>query len=171
MSEFTSGLLFLNNNLDKFDKNVKELGLNWQAEGLNNKWLFILMEDEDFAPVPHEKIIELSKQFPILFFINAEDHKWGFRIYNEGLMVSTFFIPHGEINLAKSKLNKLDIDEFKVFKIGEEDLNNLKKLLLENEKVENTWQQVELFKQLLNLEEFSWIENFIVLDDEELLDD
>ncbi|KRE92156.1 hypothetical protein ASG89_33435 [Paenibacillus sp. Soil766] len=90
MSEFTSGNLFLNTNWEI----VKQLAPSGALlKQLNKEWMLLLTKDnymEDYeAP---EYIYNISKQAPILYFYNFEDHFWGYRLFYGGEEVADVHI-------------------------------------------------------------------------------
>ncbi|MCS7460902.1 hypothetical protein N0M98_12185 [Paenibacillus doosanensis] len=77
MSEFTVGTLFRTS--ECVDKTFSEmLADKDRIEKLNDIWSVILMEDQYLShPATVEKLAELSRKKPLLYFYNAEDHGWG----------------------------------------------------------------------------------------------
>ncbi|MBY0014092.1 hypothetical protein [Paenibacillus typhae] len=82
MSEFTSGSLFLKIHRDRV---IMEAPKGALLKDFSNSWTVLLTEDnyaeELRAP---EYIYSISKEVPLLYFYNYEDHFWGYRIFHMG---------------------------------------------------------------------------------------
>ncbi|WP_138754588.1 hypothetical protein [Paenibacillus sinopodophylli] len=76
MSEFTSGNLTLTAYKDQLDQSK----LNYIKE-LNEEWVVFFTDDTDISDNVSDTVLHLSEQLPVLYFYNAEDHGWGYRIF------------------------------------------------------------------------------------------
>ena len=158
MSNFTIGIFIPNSNQNILERIIKRNRLNWYLNEINNKWSILVTEDQFVIENSTlQKITKFSSEMPFLYFLDAEDHEWGFTIFNEGLEKVSIFVPHGQIP-SRSDLNIeyiLGIEEFKVFDISEKTINQISKILLNsNNLFENTWQQAKEFKKVVGIEEF-----------------
>ncbi|UQZ86325.1 hypothetical protein SK3146_05618 [Paenibacillus konkukensis] len=94
MSEFTAGTLFRTSDFadETFGATLTDKD---RIEILNDTWSVILMEDEylgDSATV--EKLAGLSRKKPLLYFYNAEDHGWGFKVFDDGRITSSLDVSY-----------------------------------------------------------------------------
>ena len=155
LSNFTIGILILNENRDVFKRLIKRNNLPWDLDQINQRWSLVETEDQFVIEEPTlKKIAEFSKELPFLYFLDAEDHEWGFTIFNDGRELATFYVPHGDIVDSAINIENISL-KFKVFDISDELINKVTRIILNtNEAFENTWQQVEEFKKAIGIEEF-----------------
>lgn len=155
MSNFTFGILMLNQNRDIFKRCIEKNNLEWDLNRINERWS-VLETDDQFVieKSTFNMIVGFSKEMPFLYFLDAEDHEWGFTIFDHGCEIVSFNVQHGEI--IDSDVNIGDISkEFMVFNMSKETINQISKILFNaNNTFENTWQQVEEFKKAIGIEEF-----------------
>ncbi|WP_066499816.1 hypothetical protein [Abyssisolibacter fermentans] len=90
MSEFTSGNLILSKHKNVIDKNKIE-GI--KIGELNSKWTVILTENDYLDEVP-EYIINISKETPVMIFLNFEDHGWGYKIINNKKELANIYVDY-----------------------------------------------------------------------------
>lgn len=112
MSEFTFG--FLVRNTEQNQQFVKELANTSLMKPLNSDWLVFNYEDWG---VP-KSILTLSKSTPVLLFHNAEDHGWGFEIYQNGEEISKLDISYEmeeEFILKEFEKRYPDIEDYVEF--------------------------------------------------------
>ena len=85
MSEFSSGFLILKKNGKKEETLLKSIKTEIILKDLNNKWAVFFIESETFMELEKvDKILDISKKIPVIYFFNAEDHGWGYNIFHEG---------------------------------------------------------------------------------------
>jgi len=95
MSEFTNGLLFLKLNLETAKQITEEsIGqvYDYIIHDVNNKWSVVLVENfgiDMSTPRFQKWLMEMSDEFPILFFDHAEDHGWSHRLINTSSITSS----------------------------------------------------------------------------------
>lgn len=153
MSEFTSGSLVLNNDIYKNTllinprvQNIYQLNDNWIVFLTNDTYL-----DNDFP----KSIIEISKEIPILYFYNFEDHCWGFRIVINGEEATSFELDYElrnrmVIDLAQKRYPDKDIIEFLYI---DEEGSTLRKEI-EEEIDSNFWDSLRSKYAGLDIEKF-----------------
>lgn len=109
MSEFTAGLLYLSGDANRISAALEENADFVEGrEELDEHWHVMLLDfsahgllalaDADLAGMNgqeraefdalNDALKELSKAAPILYFYNAEDHGWGYRLYHQGQRVA-----------------------------------------------------------------------------------
>ncbi|MGO4547358.1 hypothetical protein AB4Z29_21475 [Paenibacillus sp. 2TAB23] len=200
MSEFTAGNL----TLVSFKEQITSDQLSYIKE-LNEDWLVFFTDETGVSDEPSEAVNDLSGDVPVLFFHNAEDHGWGYRIIHkkellakvdvnyeleESMLMQLVEKRHPDIDdpiellyiddegealrarymeeiSASSELQQAialqfssrNVEHFKLFNIDAEKIQKLNGLLTYENwlQLESPWQLVEQFKELLNLEEMSWI--------------
>ena len=94
MSEFTSGLLFLQENRDAV-KTSAENHLNpvfeYIVHKVNNRWSALLAEDYSNHRIS-TLIKEISQDFPVLYFDHAGDHGWSYRLIEAYTVTSSIAV-------------------------------------------------------------------------------
>jgi translation elongation factor EF-G len=112
MSEFTFG--FLVRNTEQNQQFVKEIANTVLMKPLNSDWVVFNYEDWD---VP-QSILTLSKSTPVLLFHNAEDHGWGFEIFQNGEGISKLDISYEmeeEFIMKEFEKRNPDMDDYVEF--------------------------------------------------------
>ncbi|MEI7024425.1 hypothetical protein [Paenibacillus sp. y28] len=95
MSEFTAGILFRNTKLKSVQAAVQPLSEDFRTGSLNEDWGVILLKDEYLeSPETVETVKKLSEAAPLLHFHNAEDHGWGYTIFNEGRITASLYLSY-----------------------------------------------------------------------------
>jgi hypothetical protein len=85
MSEFTDGVLFLNQHIEI----IKTLQLDYWLHTLNNRWSAMLFPDFESWHEPRISDLKaLSKECPLLNFQHGGDHGWGYQIVDKGNIVA-----------------------------------------------------------------------------------
>lgn len=199
MSEFTFG--FLVKNEGQNDELVRKIVNTTYVKELNEDWLVFIEGNWD---VP-QSVLELSREIPVLKFENAEDHGWGFSIFNNGEEITTieisyeledkmimleverrhpeiedmtefiYFDPKGReiyaqiqkelpnnelfAETVRKQFNLLNTQSFELFQVGQDKINELNQILTSEYYInlKNKYEVVNRFKEILNLEEMSWI--------------
>lgn len=114
MSEFTSGHLLLMKNVETIKHFIERGDILLK---LNNKWCIYLYDGGSyFNEGPDNKVLSISQELPILYFYNAEDHGWGYKIYDKGKCIAKLDINYdilfGDSMELIQKINpKFDIME------------------------------------------------------------
>lgn len=200
MSEFTSGFLIEAGNESSISKYARSKSV---TKKINSKWIAYLTEGDNDAG-----IIEMSFEFPILFFEHAEDHGWGYHIYRNGNIAASLRIDYeveegllwsliqerypednpievlyshndgnlGEelreevrnnlADLTKRTFDKANFESFSDFGIEDEIIKQLQAyfqppILTSN----NLHESVNVFKQLVMINEMSWVRYDHVVED------
>jgi hypothetical protein len=181
MSEFTFGLLYRHADASVLDPLLDEIAYVNDHDELNEGWhvatvdmdaIGVLFEPES-AALPEEvrqmkqatldPLLALSRQAPVLFFYNAGDHGWGYRLFRAGTQAAAFdFSYEAESPDAAINLAARHPEQFAGFGLTPEAQHRLSDLLDEPA----LWQAlsdgsyfdlVERFKQILGIEEMTWI--------------
>lgn len=200
MSEFTAGNL----TLVSFKEQITPDQLSYIKE-LNGDWLVFFTDETGVNDEASETVNDLTEDIPVLFFYNAEDHGWGYRIIHkkellakvdvnyeleESMLMQLVEKRHPDMDdpiellyiddegeelrarymeevSASSELQQAialqfssrNVEHFKLFNVDAEKIQKLNGLLTYENwlRLESPWQLVEQFKELLNLEEMSWI--------------
>lgn len=87
MSEFTSGHLMLALHKEIIHNHVIAGAV---VKQLDEKWVSFFTPDDHYLEYQNapEFVYKLSKDAPVLFFCNFEDHFWGYRIFSKGQEVA-----------------------------------------------------------------------------------
>ncbi|WP_141500059.1 hypothetical protein [Paenibacillus luteus] len=171
MSEFTYGNIIRNVDQTKL---VEHLPKGTPTLKLSEDWFaFFTPEDGEFvAPLLLEK---LSERCPILYFTHLEDHGWGFDIFDKGEAISSLQVLYELMDDEDEEM--MDEDEeadasvlngymklrpraeaFSVFELEKEQIKSLEQLFAGNLAFdEEEFVAVETFKELLGIQEMSWI--------------
>ncbi|WP_219838392.1 hypothetical protein [Paenibacillus sp. R14(2021)] len=171
MSEFTYGNIIRTVDQPKL---IEKLPAGTPMLKLSEKWLaFFTSEDGEFAA--SQQLKTLSAHCPILYFTNLEDHGWGFEILQGGEVVSNLQVlyelmdgdieelmdEYGEVgaSVLEGYMNQNpQAEAFRVFELREEQIKAIEELLAGNLSFgEEDFIAVEKFKELLGIEEMSWI--------------
>ncbi|AZN39916.1 hypothetical protein [Paenibacillus albus] len=171
MSEFTYGNII--RSVDK-TKLLEILPTGTPTLKLNEDWIaFFTSEDGEF--VASKQLKALSENCPILYFTNLEDHGWGFEIFHRGEVVSNLEVLYElmdeefdeimdeydevEASILEGYMNQNpDAEAFKLFGLSDEQIKCIEELLAGNLAFgEEEFVAVERFKELLGIEEMSWI--------------
>jgi hypothetical protein len=165
MSEFTFGFLVRNTELN--EQFVKKLANTPLMRPLNSDWLVLNYEDWGI----HQSILTLSKSTPVLLFHNAEDHGWGFEIFQNGEGISKLDISYEmeeEFILKEFEKRYPDMEDYFEFMYmnpeGQEIYAKLKEEMDISEKVEEQFASCDInaFK-LLSVDENQIKELYTIL--------
>ncbi|WP_143536063.1 hypothetical protein [Saccharibacillus sp. O23] len=106
MSEFTSGNLILNRNLE-----AVEAFRPTKVKTLNDEWsVFFTSRTENRFEEPNE-VLDAKSDVPVMRFDNAEDHGWEFAIVKSGKVLSRFgFLYEQETMDLVELVERLDPD-------------------------------------------------------------
>lgn len=176
MSEFSSGVLFLKSNLEDVKKNFKEQieKGDYILYPLNEKWhglypldMFLMKEQTT------NDLKSLSNKVPLLYFLNCEDHDWGYKLFANGetrayCMIPTLMSnPESCISAGGPYLNDKNLSELKIFNISENKINKLKNIItLENIDSMNDTQSIrDKFMEYLNIKEFEFMSYNYLIDE------
>lgn len=117
MSEFSVGLLYLNEDAEQIDPQLDGLEYITDHDVLNDRWNVVILTLDAWqalaepggrdAPTVREPILAVSRQAPLLFFCNAEDHGWGYRLYHRGEETARFDLSYeADYYLAEAALRR-----------------------------------------------------------------
>jgi hypothetical protein len=84
VSEFTSGFLMERIHMGKVAKYAQSRSV---MKELNHKWIVYLTEGDNDAG-----IMDMSHEYPVMYFDHEEDHGWGYRIYDHGKIIASLRI-------------------------------------------------------------------------------
>lgn len=85
MSEFTNGVLFLTRDEAHVAPLAAEAPDEFRVQPLNDRWAVLLLADGWLGnPATVQALALLSHKAPLLYFTNAEDHGWGYRLFHQG---------------------------------------------------------------------------------------
>ena len=95
MSDYTWGVLFLKPNLRPVEQQIQGFVLPFIVRELNDKWgaLFVEGDKYEYPPVS-PKILEISREIPLLFFQHPEDHGWGYALCNGGAVIALLWVAY-----------------------------------------------------------------------------
>ena len=181
MSEFTAGVLYRTTQAEILNPLLEELTTVMIADydTLNDKWwvatLYGEIQFSVAAPLDSDReavnallaLRTLSRHAPLLYFYNAEDHGWGYRILHQGEETARFDQSYESGELPVNDPSQApNYEQFAVFGFPAETLAQLQQLLHEastqppfpdDEMDDEYVLPVERFKALLDLQEMSWI--------------
>ncbi|MFS1512660.1 hypothetical protein VQL36_09510 [Chengkuizengella sp. SCS-71B] len=100
MSEFTAGSLALKKSMQK----VEQHSTVTSVQEINDNWIVFITNDTSVSDIVPESVFEISKEFPILYFFNFEDHCWGYYIILQGKIVANISFSYEEENTAVVRL-------------------------------------------------------------------
>lgn len=166
MSEFSTGFLVLKDHEQLLSTCLNEMEIDDSigfVYPVNEKWVGLLLADEWLMePKTVNMVAEISRQMPLLYFFCAEDHVWGFRVYNLGDCVLSGVIPLdpevGELELAGTP------SAFGLFGFDEDKVNRLNDFLSSETGLTDE-DGLAIFKELLELVEFGWMSYSYLIDE------
>ena len=95
MSEFTSGFIASSIDKEKVKESLMQLKLKYIIREMNEKWIYFFIENDSILQSnSFQPLIEISKQFAFMHFYNAEDHGWGYKIFNNGSIIASIDITY-----------------------------------------------------------------------------
>lgn len=171
MSEFTYGNIIRTVDQTKL---VEHLPTGTPTLKLSEDWLaFFTQGDGEF--VAPQLLETLSAHCPILYFTHLEDHGWGFDIFDKGEAISSLQVLYelmddeGDELLDEAEEADASVlngymkqrpraEDFSVFELEKEQIKSLEQLFAGNLAFdEEEFVAVETFKELLGIQEMSWI--------------
>jgi hypothetical protein len=122
MSEFTNGYVLLASDKDKLETHFEALSLmkkDYIPQPLNTKYLGLFIDVSTILDelALHIWAMNCSNQFPIMYFDNAEDHGWTYKLYSEGQLGSQITVNYGledemVFKLLEKELGHHDVGEY-----------------------------------------------------------
>lgn len=95
MSEFTEGILLLKKHQPLAERAVQELQERHLLRVLNEKWLVLLVQHLNIQGAGLRTwVIKHSHHFPMLHFVYAEDHGWGYNVFANGELSAHLFVSY-----------------------------------------------------------------------------
>jgi len=129
MSEFTYGSLTSGNDRTLLKKYCPRGSAICR---LNERWTAFFTEEDGVISSPNN-ILELSKEMPVFYFYNLEDHCWGYQIWSQGEKVSSLHFSYEfEAELLFSVAQKRYPDQ-----------KNIASFLFEDEEGQSIYEQIE----------------------------
>lgn len=171
MSEFTYGNII--RTVDK-PKLAENLTTGTPTLNLSEEWTaFFTSEDGEFEA--SQQLTTLSEHCPIMYFTNLEDHGWGFEIFHKGEVISNlqvfYELMDSEVNEPIGEYEDMESsvldgymkqnprpEAFSIFGLKEEQIKSIEELLAGNLAFDDEeFVAVEKFKEILGIEEMSWV--------------
>jgi hypothetical protein len=213
MSEFTAGALFLKKDTSSIQARLQELNMTHILRSINEKWSAFFIPDQFLQNQETlGQLADVSKAAPILYFMNAEDHFWGYELFADGEEGAMFRFNYellygmtlalfqkrypileesdlwtnpeqegtyqtlerevrGTSQYRETFLQQYamaNLDAFEKIGVAAETREALARVITPEFDGER-WDQVEAFKRLLDLEDMSWLNYDIALEEEEEL--
>jgi hypothetical protein len=168
MSEFTYGNIIRSEDKDRL---VPHLPPSTPTLRLSEEW-FAFFTPNDGESMASKQVEHWSMHCPILYFTFLEDHGWSYDIFNNGEVVSNLKVVYGMTeeeakalmeefgeNVLAGYLNQNpDAEAFRLFGLGDDRIDAIRALLSSLSSGEaNEFEAAESFKELLGIEEMSWI--------------
>lgn len=103
MSEITAGILYKNKDAEKVGRYLLEAPCRYKIRILNETWSVFCLEDSFLQQEPTRKFLLGIGEVPLLYFLHAEHHGWGYSIYFNKEIRCNVLIDYGlEYSLAKN---------------------------------------------------------------------
>lgn len=107
MSEFTSGILYKSRDTDQVAKYLLEVPCQYKISTLNKGWNVFCLEDGFLQQESTRKFLLGITEVPLLYFLHAEDHGWGYSIYFNNEMTCNVLLDYElEYSMAKKTIKK-----------------------------------------------------------------
>ena len=110
MGELTTGILYPRKYEPKVLLALSRAEQPHFHRNVNSEWNAFFLQDEWLeTPVTLDFLLRLSKQsVPLLWFHDAEDNGWGFRLFDAGYEVSSGTISYSlDVEMAEAEFNRL----------------------------------------------------------------
>lgn len=107
MSEFTSGILYRSKDINRVAKYLLEAPCSYKTHTLNERWNVFCLEDSFLQQASTRKFLLEITEVPLLYFLHAGDHGWGYSIYYNKEMTCHVLLDYElEYSLAKKTVKK-----------------------------------------------------------------
>lgn len=107
MSEFTSGILYKSKDTGRVADYLLEAPCPYRTSILNEGWNVFCLEDSFLQQEPTRKFLLGIAEVPLVYFLHARDHGWGYSIYfNHELKCSVLIDYELEYSMAKRRIKK-----------------------------------------------------------------
>jgi hypothetical protein len=95
MSEFTDGILCISRDDNLLRKVAQDMPSGHLFHKLNDKWT-TLLPDRQIAKTTEisDWLQKASQQMPLLDFYHGEDHGWGYRLFQSGVLVASLAVDY-----------------------------------------------------------------------------
>jgi hypothetical protein len=133
MGEFTTGVLYPRKYEPKVLIALPKSRQPYFHKNVNSEWNAFFLEDEWIETAQSlQFLLQLSSQFvPLLWFHDAEDSGWGFRLFDGGYEVSSATISYSlEVEMAEAEFTRLYPEV------------NLHEEILENDEVRQNYEEI-----------------------------
>ena len=133
MAEDAEGVVFLKRDIEKVRDALKSFSKSFIRE-LNDKWAAFFVPDRYYLPEVQAKLLDMSRDIPLLYYLDTEDYGWVFRLYWQGSVKASLEVNYELFEELMSD-NPEAIDEhyananfeaFNAFDLGDEQLQGLK---------------------------------------------
>jgi hypothetical protein len=94
MSEFTLGILTRAKHREAVAGALTEADLTFKQRDLHPDWTAFFLADEWDEQATTTALEQASRRAPVLSFMNAEDHGWGYRLWRMGHEVAALFVSY-----------------------------------------------------------------------------
>jgi len=87
MSEFSCGVLVKREHTEEIENGLSamDVGVNCFFHEVNGSWTGLFLEDQWLQSASTVEIVKsLSETAPLLFFFDADEHGWGYRVFAAG---------------------------------------------------------------------------------------
>lgn len=154
MSEFSDSYHLKTDNMQDGIKLLQKAGKRGFVFAESNGWVTLVAEGESF--MPNESLISANTGI-LLHFINAEDHGWGFTIYNGNRQISGYeCFWEEDLTIDDSELDIKVIG--KIIECGDEKIKDIKDILYVQDIEEAAEKNVaESFAKLIGLKYHEWV--------------
>lgn len=89
MSEFSDALLVHTKHTTAVLEAVKIYPYRYEGRQLNERWFAVFLEYPNFDYTSaREWMLQISSQFPLMFFDKTSDHGWAYQIYAAGHIIA-----------------------------------------------------------------------------------
>lgn len=107
MSEFTASILFKSADKKQITGHLLEAPCRYKTLNLNERWQAFYLEDAFLQQESTRKFLLGITGIPLLYFLHAADHGWGYSIYFNKKIICNALLDYGlEYSMAKKIIKK-----------------------------------------------------------------
>lgn len=176
MSEFSAGVLLKKDNETTVKRILKKeiIAGDYFLYPVNDTWYGLFPKDIFLMSEESVKVLKkLSKDIPVFYFLNCEDHDWGYKVFIDGNIKASCLLPtymknrESCISVGGPFLDEAHLLVFREFDIDEKDLKVLEKMMtLEYVSQQNSTEKMrEKFMEILNIKEFVFMSYSYLIDE------
>ena len=173
MSEFSCGVLVKREHAEEIENGLSamDVGVNCFFHEVNGSWTGLFLEDQWLQSASTVEIVKsLSETAPLLFFFDADEHGWGYRVFAGGSEIARRVFETGDPESAGDRMEAegaVGVQAFKAFGLSDDTLEQLK-LVIEMQHPCGFGEPStarEDFKELLSFADFAWMSYEYLLDE------